>query len=141
MTGEQPSRGRREVLFSFLEQNQNRFMGNRVRKLSPSFRVKSMPAEGSPLFVVRDPDGAAADEFPDHGVTGNEAAGRKLLVRETFHRFKQRLHPVVTDGRIEKARVRREILRRGQQTPGAEEERLERGQIEGKSAVDDMIGQ
>ena len=90
---------------------------------------------------MRNLNGAAADEFADHRIARDDVAASDLLQAEALDRFQQMLHPAKTDARVQKAGVGLEILGAGQIPLRAAEERFEGRQVEGESAVDDVIGQ
>ena len=50
-------------------------------------------------------DGAATDEFANHRVARNKTRVRHLFRRKAHHRFQQRLHPLITDARIQKTDI------------------------------------
>src|SRR4029077_18901765 len=93
------------------------------------------------LFVMRYLDRAAADELAQDRVAGDEVERGELFFAEALDRFEQRLDPVVANSRVEKAGVGLEVLRPGQMAAGAGKEWFERRQVEGKTAVDDVVGE
>ena len=64
---------------------------------------------------MRNLDGAAADEFADHRVAGDEIMRRHLFLREAGHGFQQGFDAVVSDARVQKTGVGRKVLRQRQQ--------------------------
>src|ERR1017187_8982851 len=94
-----------------------------------------------PSLVVRDLNGATADEFANNGVAGNEPSVGHLRGGETFDGFEQRLDAFVANARVNKPGVVRKCFGRREQALLSAEEWLERGQIKRKSAVDDVVGQ
>ena len=66
---------------------------------------------------MRNLDGAAADEFADHRIAGDDVAASDLLPAEALDRIQQMLHPVITDAGVQEAGVGLKILRRGADTP------------------------
>ena len=63
------------------------------------------------LLVVRNLDGAAADELADDGVAGDDVVVCDLLAGEAFDGFQQALDALVADAGVEEAGVGCEILR------------------------------
>src|SRR5690242_19391930 len=93
------------------------------------------------LFIMRNPYRAAADEFADDGVAGNDVVRRYLFHRQALDALQQVADMVVTNPRIEKAGVWLDVLRLRQQAFVAQQERTQRRQVEGKSAVDANVRQ
>jgi hypothetical protein len=83
------------------------------------------------LFVMRNLDGAAADEFADDGVAGDETGVGHLRGREALDRFQQLLDPLIADAGVEEAGVGLKILRLGQQPFGPQKNGLSAGRSKG----------
>ena len=92
------------------------------------------------LLVMRNLDGAAADEFADHRIAGDDVVGSDLFPAQALDRFQQMLHPAHNGCGRPGSRYRIGNPRAGQIPLRAAEERLEGRQVEGESAVDDVIG-
>src|SRR5208282_6561919 len=93
------------------------------------------------LLVMGNLDRAAADELTDHRVAGDDVIAADLFLAQRLHGIQQALHPLIPDAGIQKAGISLKILVREQVSLRAGEERLERRQVEGESAVDDVVGQ
>jgi len=86
-------------------------------------------------------DGAAADKFANDGVPGNNLAAGGLFAGQARDGFEQVLDALVADAGVQEAGVGREIFGARQVAIRAGKERFQRREVEGESAVDDMIGQ
>jgi len=89
---------------------------------------------------MRNLHGAAADEFADDGVAGDDVVALHLVARQAFDGFEQIGHAFVADVGVEEAGVAVQSVRGGPIALLTDEEGLQRGEVEGEAAVDDVVG-
>src|SRR5215469_13498285 len=93
---------------------------------TPFWRHVSRPF----LLIMRNPDCACANKFPNDRVTRNNSVVGGLFQSKAFDALNQPFNMVVTDPCIQKTGIGFKILRLRQQSVWAAEIGFEHGQIE-----------
>ena len=92
-------------------------------------------------LIMRNLDGAAADEFAQDGVAGDEPRVLQIGGGHAGHGVEQAADAVEPDAGVEEAAVGGEVGRRREVAGGTGVEGFEDGEVEGEAAVDDGVGQ